>query len=524
MRKNLPITQHEVRMNPGTRLITTTDLQGTITYCNDEFVAISGYSREELVGQPHNVIRHPEMPPAVFRDMWGYLKDGKAWMGVVKNRIKNGDHYWVSAYVTPIRENGQIVGFESVRVEPTRKQVERAEALYARISANKAVLGLGARISAGTRSGWPIALSMVLSLAALLLGNIWLAAGLIVGGHVLGGGILLGLVRSRLNDLLELHPGGFRDPVVARTYSDETGLYSQMSMLLLSEDARISTALARIEDQAELLSEQARASYGYISDGAAAIARQREETEQTASAITEMTVSIQEVAESVNSNAREAEEANQLAGIGSERSSEALVAIEQLVNSVNGIGRTIGELGESTNSIGEATSLISEIADQTNLLALNAAIEAARAGDHGRGFAVVADEVRSLAQRTRESTIRIQGVIDQFRTQVDSAVQATRDGEAVAGQGLEKVQEAENSLRDIVSSIQRISGSFISMSAAFEEQSQVSEGINRQIISIAELADRSDEQGTAARESSDQVSVMSRGLKDLVARFVSKSR
>lgn len=125
MRKNLPITQHEVRMNPGTRLITTTDLQGTITYCNDEFVAISGYSREELVGQPHNVIRHPEMPPAVFRDMWGYLKDGKAWMGVVKNRIKNGDHYWVSAYVTPIRENGQIVGFESVRVEPTRKQVER---------------------------------------------------------------------------------------------------------------------------------------------------------------------------------------------------------------------------------------------------------------------------------------------------------------------------------------------------------------------------------------------------------------
>jgi len=294
-------------------------------------------------------------------------------------------------------------------------------------------------------------------------------------------------------------------------------------MLLMSEDARISTALARIEDQAELLSEQARASYGFISDGAAAIARQREETEQTASAITEMTVSIQEVTESVNSNAREAEEANQLAGIGSERSSEALVAIEQLVNSVNGIGRTISELGESTNSIGEATSLISEIADQTNLLALNAAIEAARAGDHGRGFAVVADEVRSLAQRTRESTIRIQGVIDQFRTQVDSAVQATRDGEAVAGQGLEKVQEAENSLRDIVTSIQTISGSFINMSAAFEEQSQVSEGINRQIISIAELADRSDEQGTAARESSDKVSVMSRGLKDLVARFVSKN-
>jgi len=523
MRKNLPVTQREIKMRKGGRLITTTDLKGVITYCNEEFVEISGFSREELVGQAHNIIRHPDMPQAVFKDMWDYLKAGKAWMGVVKNRAKSGDHYWVSAYVTPIRENGQMVGYESVRVEPTREQIARAERLYGKISAGKMTSSFSNRALSMLRSGWPFLVSLVLSLGALQINQPWLAAGLIVVGHALGFGLVFSSLAARLRRLLDLRPDAFRDPIVARTYSDERGLFSQLSLLLVSEEARVRTALARIDDQAELLYEQARASHRYISDGASAIARQRAETDQTASAINEMTASIQEVAESVTSNAREAEEANRLAGVGSDRSAEALVAIEELVTRVNGIGATISKLGESTNSIGEAANLISEIAEQTNLLALNAAIEAARAGEQGRGFAVVADEVRSLARRTRESTVRIQNVIDDFRQQVDSAVQATRDGEAVAGQGLEKVREAENSLKDIVTSIETISDSFISMSAAFEEQSQVSDEINRQITNIAELADHSDAQADSAKQSSDWLSAMSRGLKDLIARFISKN-
>lgn len=523
MRKNLPVTQREVKMREGGRLITTTDLKGVITYCNDEFAEISGFTRDQLVGQAHNIIRHPDMPQAVFKGMWDYLKAGKAWMGVVKNRAESGDHYWVSAYVTPIRENGQVVGYESVRVPPTREQVGRAENLYKRINAGRSIVGLQSRATSVLKSGWPFLLSLVLSLGALGMGEQTLAIAMIVAGHVLGAIFTLKSVAGRLNRILSFRPDAFRDPVVARTYSDESGLFSQLSMVLVSEDARIRTALARIEDQAELLFEQAQASHGYISEGAKAIARQRAETDQTASAINEMTASIQEVAETVNANARDAEEANSFAATGSKRSAEALDAIEQLVTRVNGIGEVIGRLGESTNSIGEAAKLISDIADQTNLLALNAAIEAARAGEQGRGFAVVADEVRTLASRTRESTVKIQEVIDDFRQQVEQAVSATRDGEEVAGQGLAKVREAETSLRDIVSAIQSISDSFISMSAAFEEQSHVSDEINRQIVSIAELADNSTEQANSAQDSSTSLSDMSHGLKDLVTRFVSRN-
>src|SRR5690606_5822917 len=137
MRQNLPVTQRERTFPAEDRLISTTDLNSKITYCNDAFVAISGFTREELLGQPHNIVRHPDMPPPVFAHMWETLKQGKPWMGLVKNRSKNGDFYWVSAYVTPVYEDGRMIGYESVRSLPSRDQVARAEALYARLRAGK---------------------------------------------------------------------------------------------------------------------------------------------------------------------------------------------------------------------------------------------------------------------------------------------------------------------------------------------------------------------------------------------------
>lgn len=132
MRLNQPITQTERHLEDGAYIVSTTDLRGMITYANDEFIRVSGFTQAELIGQPQNLVRHPDMPPAAFEDLWRTIKAGQAWQGLVKNRCKNGDFYWVDANVTPIEEKGQVVGYVSIRSKPTADQVLEAERIYAR--------------------------------------------------------------------------------------------------------------------------------------------------------------------------------------------------------------------------------------------------------------------------------------------------------------------------------------------------------------------------------------------------------
>jgi len=134
MRTNLPVTGMEREFRDGETIVSKTDLKGTITYVNPYFCEMSGYSAQESLGQPHNFIRHPDMPAEAFADLWDTLKKGKPWSGMVKNRCKNGDFYWVEANVTPIRENGQTVGYLSVRSKPTRTQIEAAARIYQEIN------------------------------------------------------------------------------------------------------------------------------------------------------------------------------------------------------------------------------------------------------------------------------------------------------------------------------------------------------------------------------------------------------
>jgi len=139
MKTNLPVTQNEVELGKDATIVTKTDLKGIITYANQEFVDISGFSVEELLGQPHNIVRHPDMPPQAFEDLWNTVKSGTGWEGIVKNRCKNGDYYWVRAFVTPIHEEGKITGYTSVRRRPSRVEIERAQKLYQALNKGKRV-------------------------------------------------------------------------------------------------------------------------------------------------------------------------------------------------------------------------------------------------------------------------------------------------------------------------------------------------------------------------------------------------
>jgi aerotaxis receptor len=515
MRRNHPVTSHEKKMNPDSKLISVTDTKGIILDCNEAFVEISGFERSELIGQAHNIIRHPDMPPAAFAMMWSYLKAGKPWMGLVKNRCKNGDYYWVDAYVTPITQNGQVIGYESVRSCPSRSDVARTERLYAKINAGKS-----------TAARLPFALEHIFVVLFSLV-----CGGLFIGGHqslagplfmltlIAYAGILLYKNAHMLNELESMLASAFSNDLAALSYTSSRGKPGLIKVAILSQKAHLRTVLTRIENAAYKLTRESETGFQLTRKTCDEIDRQQTETLQVATAMNEMTTAISEVAKHVSDTASQADTANTLASKGGEVASATRSAIEKLRDTVSGICSSVGEVSEQTTQIAQAAQIIEQIAEQTNLLALNAAIEAARAGEQGRGFAVVAEEVRNLARRTQESTGDIYAIIERLTGKARHAVDTANLGTHAAEDGLQKVVESSTMLHGIFEAVDQIAQMSAQMAAAVEEQAYVAEEINRQIVNISDLAVSSTRDAQQTSSSITTLKHTADELHELVLRF-----
>jgi aerotaxis receptor len=181
MKTNLPVTQHEIPFPYGHMLVSRTDLKGVLTDANEGFVRLSGFSREDLIGKSHNMVRHPDMPEQAFSDLWGTVKRGKPWRGIVKNRAKNGDFYWVDAFVVPVRKAGEVVGYMSVRTEPTREQINEAATLYATLKKNSHAMPAGNKFAhlwnVKTRLAATMSVSVLMVIITVLIGLSGLRSG-----------------------------------------------------------------------------------------------------------------------------------------------------------------------------------------------------------------------------------------------------------------------------------------------------------------------------------------------------------
>ena len=519
MRNNQPVTQREISLAPQQKLISTTDARGVITYCNDAFVEVSGFDRADLIGAPQNIVRHPDVPAAVFAHMWSALKQGRPWMGIVKNRSRNGDHYWVNAYVTPIFEGCQVTGFESVRVKPTPDQIRRAQSLYKRISQGKPAIP--------SQDSWqPVLLNCVPYLITGLagaVGGLFLSAltAVSVSAAV---AVTVGLLASRWQKqatlrLLQLVEPSTSDPLIAQMYSDERGPQARLETAFVSQTARLNTCLTRLQDTAEQLSALAGQSDLLATDSSKGLDRQRVETEQVSAAVNQMAATTQEVASHVQRTADATQQANLLTGRGRDVARDTREAIERLSAVVGETSMTVAQLARDSDEIGTVVDVIKSIADQTNLLALNAAIEAARAGDMGRGFAVVADEVRQLAQRTSQSTTQIHDLITKLQTSSSNAVQSMENGHRQAEKGVARVLEADQALEGISEAVAHITDMTTQIAAATEEQSAVAEEISRNITTIAQLADQTSEQARRSASLSKDLTKTASTQYSLVERF-----
>lgn len=464
MRKNLPVTQRDYAFPADQTLISITDLKGRITYCNANFVTVSGYTAAELLGQPHNLVRHPDMPEEAFRDMWATIEAGRPWTAIVKNRRKNGDHYWVRANATPVRDGEHTVGYLSVRTKPGDDEVRRFDALYARM---RAEAELGRRIHvlhhgqvrradlAGRllRVFKPELRAKIAGLATFAAAGPLLAAWLAAPGwaQLLAAAASVGLACASLTGLL-LRP--LRAVVETANLLAGGDLTSQVEVHGQGEVRELQLALAQLTVSVRTVVRDVRDEVVHLLDASHEISAGSRDlsarTESQAGSLQESAAAMDEISGTVRQTSELADEGARLAhgtaGIA-QRSQEA----------VHHVYDTMQDIADSSRRVGDIIQVIEGVAFQTNILALNAAVEAARAGEQGRGFAVVAAEVRALAQRTGAAAKEIRALIEESRERIEA--------------GSLRADEARHRMDEVMQAVTRVSGALQQINSASREQS-----------------------------------------------------
>ncbi|MBV1799730.1 methyl-accepting chemotaxis protein [Siccirubricoccus sp. G192] len=518
MRINEPITDREIPVPAAEPLVSRTDPGGRITFVNRSFAGVSGFTEAELVGSPHNLVRHPHMPKAAFADLWATLKAGRPWEGLVKNRSKTGDFYWVRANVTPELTAGKVTGYISIRSQPSRAQAAAAEAAYARMRA-------GTARNLGLRDGEIVSRSPMARLrqvAASITGRLLAAAAVVVaalglagwpglsgsaaglaaalgGLATIGCGVLVLLAIRRPLRRLEAHLTALAQGDLTREIelpaAGEFGpafslLRALRARLAFAEQERLEqerrVAIARreaVRDMATRIEAVADEAVGGMVERAAEMARNAEDVAQSAARVGGN-------AEAVAGAARLSQGNAQAVAAAAEQLSASIREISSQVAHASDVARrgtgdghraqdTVRGLADSTSRIGDVARLIEDIASRTNLLALNATIEAARAGEAGKGFAVVAGEVKALAAQTAKATLEI--------TQQIGAIQA-------------ETQTSVTVIEGVGRTIGEIAEVTVAVAAAVEQQAAATREISRNIA----------ETTGAAQEVSDRIAEVSR--------------
>lgn len=535
MRANAFVTQNEKPYPKGQYLVSKTDLRGIITYANEAFVELSGFTREELIGKNHNLVRHPDMPPQAFEDLWRTVKEGQPWRGMVKNRAKDGDYYWVDAFVVPVRKSDQTIGYMSVRSEPSRDAVALAEALYKKLRETRKPLDssgtwqqrLSIRASLMLIMSFMAVITLIATGTAIYGLNLTDDATMAAFGAALAGVLLIwGLGVSMIRTLMR----PIRSVIAHFDRIAQGDLTGEIDISGRDEAGMLLNGLATMQVHIKVMMDEIRAASVTIESRCVGLngemervveqsRQQQERMQSVASAADEFSQSVTEVAESAGHTANAAANSQALVQESNQDMARSMETTHRVMEAVQSSSSAIGKLDQTIQKIGDITNAIKEIADQTNLLALNASIEAARAGEQGRGFAVVADEVRKLAERTTNSTTDITAMVSEIQSVTHSAVKSMSQAVREVEQGTEMIQGSVGSLNRILQTSDEVAGMAQSIASSAKQQAVASGDVAANVEQVSDLIQRNTASAQEAWSAAESLMATARELHNLVGHF-----
>ncbi|WP_001230748.1 methyl-accepting chemotaxis protein [Leptospira interrogans] len=536
MRKNLPITSQEITIPINSVLISRTDMKGRISYVSQDFANISGFSEEEMLGEPHNLIRHPDVPSEIFREMWETIQDGNPWSGIIKNRAKSGDYYWVDATVTPVMNEGVISGYMSVRKKATEDQIRRAEILFSQLKNTKSFLwklkeGIQILFKKLGLSGKIIVYALLVFVPLLFANFEWIRNGMIVLpmlGVSCGSVGILFLINTILNyrkgirEIIsiqkEIVSGNFLMEIPEKKGNSEIfEIRSSLRVFVIS----IWGLLVQIKENFEKNQEL----YQYLSQSSeqfqSKTQNQAASVEQTASASHELSSTLDEIVKSIHLQSTGLTAINDGIGKVNESIQNVSKSMDNLSSQTSSVKEkasqsektfekailAMNEIKEYSNGISNIIGIITSISEKTNLLSLNASIESARAGEAGKGFSVVAEEISKLASQTRESIKDIVNLIDNTTKAVNL--------------GAEKFQESLSIVKQLTDYIGEVNSSATIVRASLFAQAEKLGEIRKNTDQVNQLGETVSESSGFQKTASDEISLSMQNIaesSELIAR------